>query len=62
MAFYDLGVAQAHLGLLEEGVESERRAVSIDPKFSDAYVELGWILSKLHRFDEAVDAEKKRWM
>lgn len=59
VAFYDLGVAQAHLGELTDAVQSERQAVDIDPKFSDAYVELGWILSQLQQYDEAVVAEKK---
>lgn len=59
VAYYDLGVAQAHYGTLEDAVLSVRRAVAIDPKFSDAYVELGWILSELQQFDEAIATEKK---
>src|SRR5205085_5099903 len=59
VAFYDLGVAQAHLSNLAEAADAERQAVALDEKYTVAYIELGWILTRLGDFDAAAQAEEK---
>lgn len=59
VAFYDLGIAQAHLGDFDNAADSEHRAIDIDSNYTQAYVELGWILTRLGDYDAAASAEKK---
>ena len=47
LAHYDLGVAQFHLGQLESACEAEKKAILLDPKLIDAYIQLASIFSKL---------------
>jgi tetratricopeptide (TPR) repeat protein len=46
LAHYDLGVAQFHLGQLELAAQAEKRAIVLDPKLVDAYIQLASILSR----------------
>jgi tetratricopeptide (TPR) repeat protein len=46
IAFYDLGIAHFHLGNLEQAAEAEKRAIAIDPRLIDAYVQLAAVLTK----------------
>jgi tetratricopeptide (TPR) repeat protein len=53
IAHYDLGVAQFHLGQLELASQAEKRAIVLDPKLIDAYIQLASILSKLADYSGA---------
>lgn len=53
IAHYDLGVAQFHLGQLELAAQAEKRAIGLNPKLVDAYIQLASILSKLSDFSGA---------
>jgi tetratricopeptide (TPR) repeat protein len=53
LAHYDLGVAQFHLGQLELAAQAEKRAIVLDPKLIDAYIQLASILSRLADYSGA---------
>lgn len=53
IAYYDLGVAQFHLGQLELAAQAEKRAIVLEPKLVDAYIQLASILSKLNDYSGA---------
>ena len=53
LAHYDLGVAQFHLGQLELASQAEKRAIVLDPKLVDAYIQLASILSRLTDYSGA---------
>lgn len=54
--FYYLGVAQANTGEVEPAVESLRKALSLDPKLTDASLNLAAFLIDLGRTEEALSA------
>jgi len=53
LGHYDLGVAQFHLGQLELASQAEKRAIVLDPKLIDAYIQLASILSRLADYSGA---------
>jgi len=53
LAHYDLGVAQFHLGKLDLAAQAEKRAIVLDPKLVDAYIQLASILSRLADYSGA---------
>ena len=53
IAFYDLGIAQFHLGNLERAAEAEKRAILLDPHLVDAYVQLAAVLTKAEDYEGA---------
>ena len=55
LAHYDLGVAQFHLGQLEFACQAEKKAITLDPKLLDAYIQLASIFSKLGDYRGAED-------
>jgi len=55
LGFYDLGIAYMHLNQLEKAKIAEERAVTISPKFVNAQIQLGTVLSRLGENESAVE-------
>jgi len=53
-AHYNLGVALAKCGRVEEALTYSRKALEIEPDFAEAYNNLGTALGQCGRFDEAI--------
>ncbi|MBX9570152.1 MAG: tetratricopeptide repeat protein [Candidatus Obscuribacterales bacterium] len=53
VALHDLAVAYAHTGKLEEAADCEIKALAINESYIPAHVELGWILGKQKKYNEA---------
>lgn len=53
-AHYNLGIAIAHRGDLDEAVACWQRAIDLKPDFSDAYQSQGFVLQKQEKFEEAI--------
>jgi len=51
---YNLGVALAHTGKIEEAIAHYEQALRINPDFADAHYSLGLALARLGRLPEAV--------
>ena len=62
-ALSGLGMNQARLGRLDEGIKSLRRAMEIQPGWSEPYWDLAIVLKDGRRYDDAVDTlnEGIRW-
>jgi tetratricopeptide (TPR) repeat protein len=59
IAFYDLGVAYLHLGDLSKAKMAEEQALSLNPEFENAYIQLATILSKSGDSSGAENALRK---
>lgn len=59
VAYYNLGVAYAHLKKYDEAIAMERRAIELNPEYTLAYIELGSILERTGDLAGAEEAEAK---
>jgi superkiller protein 3 len=59
VAYYNLGVAYAHLKKYDQAAEMERRAIEMNPEYTLAYIELGSILERTGDLAGAEEAEAK---
>jgi tetratricopeptide (TPR) repeat protein len=57
--FYDIGVADAAKMDYAEAIDSFQHAITLNPKYGEAYAAMGDAYFSLHRYDEAYDAYKK---
>ncbi len=53
-AYYNLGIAIAHRGDLDEAVACWQKAIDLQPDLADAYQNQGCVLQKLGKFAEAI--------
>ena len=44
------------MGRYEDAIESYRRAIAINPDYSEAHCNLGWALSNMGRYEEAIES------
>jgi len=58
-AFFNLGVVQRSLGLLDEAIASYRRAVQIKPGFVHAHFNLGTTMMDLGQLENAADSYRR---
>ena len=56
---YNLGVVCAHLGNFDKAINALNTAILLKQDYSDAYIELAWILNKQDKLDEAQAATEK---
>src|SRR5262249_17078384 len=59
MSFYRRGTQLSRQMSFREAAKAFRNAVNIDPEFKEAYVELGYVLYRLKRYEESADASKE---
>jgi tetratricopeptide (TPR) repeat protein len=55
LGFYDLGIAYMHLSQLEKAKIAEERAVSLNPKFTNAQIQLATVLARLGENENAIE-------
>ncbi|MGH9769599.1 MAG: tetratricopeptide repeat protein, partial [Blastocatellia bacterium] len=56
---YQQGVELSRKGKFKDAVTDLTKAVESDPSFSDAYVELGYALYRLKRYEESINASRQ---
>jgi folate-binding protein YgfZ len=56
---YDEAVAKFHINENDEAIDLLKKAIRINPSFSDAYESLGVIYGRLQRFEDAISIMKK---
>lgn len=56
---YKQGIAQTRAGKFKEAVEFYEKAILLNPKYAQAYHELGYALLKLGKYKESVEASKE---
>ncbi|ERT05249.1 glycosyl transferase 2 family protein, partial [Lyngbya aestuarii BL J] len=59
LSHYNLGLALAKKGKLEEAINAYQQAIKIDSKLAKAYHNLGEILSQKEQWQEAIEAYQK---
>jgi tetratricopeptide (TPR) repeat protein len=57
--FFIQGVQNSEKMEYSEAIDAFLHAIELDPKYSEAYYNLGHAYYKLHRYEEALDAYKK---
>ncbi|MBI1301263.1 MAG: methyltransferase domain-containing protein [Alphaproteobacteria bacterium] len=53
--YQNLGSAQQRLGLIDEAVDSYKKALHINPNFMNPHIDLGVIYNALKQYDRAID-------
>ncbi len=57
--YYNLGVDHYKVGLYDKSMEAFRKAIELDPNYTDAYFNLGSILEYLQQYDAALSTFKQ---
>lgn len=59
IAHYNLGVVCAHLGKYDQAINQLNTSLLLKQDYLDSYIELGWVLNKQDKLDEAQAAIEK---